>query len=347
MAAGRLAAKADALVPNDPRVQHLDFEIGANNYHYMLAGPPKPIATVLLIHGFPDLGITWRYQVPFLTSLDLRVIVPDMLGYGETSAPQDPAEYAFNKLSAHMKALIEHVCGPNERVILGGHDWGGAFVWGMAMRCPETVRAVFSLNTPFVPPNTVLIEGEALVARIPTFRYQLQFASPVAEQAVDESPERLRQFLNGMYGGVGPGGEYIFSPAKGIIVENMDKVGPAALMSQEMVEYYHEKYSRHGLHGPFNWYRTRKFNYEDELPFASLEGGIKFKMPAMVVMGEKDLALPPKLADGMERYFELPLRKEIAKGAGHWSHWQAPDAVNELIKGFLDSVLEDESKERL
>lgn len=43
----------DALVPNDPRVEHKFAEVGGFKYHYMLARPEgKPTATVFLIHGW-------------------------------------------------------------------------------------------------------------------------------------------------------------------------------------------------------------------------------------------------------------------------------------------------------
>lgn len=43
----------DALVPNDPRVQHKFTTIGDLTYHYMLAKPEgSPVATIVLIHGW-------------------------------------------------------------------------------------------------------------------------------------------------------------------------------------------------------------------------------------------------------------------------------------------------------
>lgn len=341
------ASGVDALKPDDPRVQHLDAQIGPYNYHYMLASPENPVATILLVHGWPDLGMAWRYQVPFLQSLGLRVIVPDMLGYAKTSAPAPKEEYTLKKLSGHLKELVELVVGKNEKIILGGHDWGAALVWRMAMWHPEIISAVFTLNVPYMPPNPQLIPLEAVVQRVPSFKYQIQLASPVAESIVDKSPERLRQFINGMYGGTGPNGEHMFSTDVGVVEENMDKVGEAKLMSQEMVDYYVREYSRNGLHGPTNWYRTRELNFEDEKPLAQIEGGFKFKIPAMVVMGEKDIALPPSLADGIERWFEHGLKKEVAQGVGHWAMWQDPETINKHIGDFLKTVLDDKAKQKL
>ncbi|KAH6661191.1 Alpha/Beta hydrolase protein [Truncatella angustata] len=340
------SSQVDSLKPGDPRVQHLDAKIGPYNYHYMLATPDNPVATILLVHGWPDLGMAWRYQIPFLTSLGLRVIAPDMLGYGKTSAPADKAEYTFKKISGHLKELVEQVVGKGEQIILGGHDWGAMVVWRLAMWHPDLAFAVFALNVPFMPPNPQHIPLEALVQKVPSFKYQLQLASPVAENIVNKSPERLRQFLNGMYGGTGPNGA-IFSAEKGLIEENMDGVGEAKIMSQEMVDFYVQEYSRNGMHGPTNWYRTRDANYEEEKPFTQIEGGFKFKIPAMVVMGEKDIALPPSLADGTEKWFEAGLKKEVALGVGHWAMWQDPATINKYIGEFLESVLGDKVKGKL
>jgi soluble epoxide hydrolase/lipid-phosphate phosphatase len=69
----------------------------------------------------------WRNQVPFLLSLNMQVVVPDMLGYGQTSAPDSFEEYTFKKMTAHMAQIIKQVT--EEPIILGGHDWGGIFVW--------------------------------------------------------------------------------------------------------------------------------------------------------------------------------------------------------------------------
>lgn len=69
----------------------------------------------------------WRYQVPYLLSLGLQVIVPDMLGYGQTSAPEAVEEYSMKKMSAHIVGIVKEVT--DQPIILGGHDWGGYFAW--------------------------------------------------------------------------------------------------------------------------------------------------------------------------------------------------------------------------
>ena len=42
------------------------------------------LANALQIHGWPDLSMGWRYQIPLLVNLGFRVVAPDMMGYGGT-----------------------------------------------------------------------------------------------------------------------------------------------------------------------------------------------------------------------------------------------------------------------
>ena len=78
----------------------------------------------------------WRYQIPMLVNMGLRVVAPDCLGYGRTvqpppqhpkpssqdqDAPDDFTPYSHKSCAADIKALATHL---GERtIILGGHDW--------------------------------------------------------------------------------------------------------------------------------------------------------------------------------------------------------------------------------
>ncbi|KAJ3453933.1 hypothetical protein MRS44_018565 [Fusarium solani] len=82
----------DKLEANDPRVTPDTASIRGKTYHYLRADPEtEPLATIFLIHGFPDLGFGWRYQIPHFASLGYQVVAPDMLGFGDTDAPDQPS----------------------------------------------------------------------------------------------------------------------------------------------------------------------------------------------------------------------------------------------------------------
>ena len=39
---------------------------------------------VIKIHGFPDLSMAWRYQIPLFLKQGFRVVAPDCIGYGRS-----------------------------------------------------------------------------------------------------------------------------------------------------------------------------------------------------------------------------------------------------------------------
>lgn len=51
----------------------------------------------------------WRHQIKPWVQHGYRVIVPDMLGYGRTDAPNDVHEYSTKSLSADLAALLDYL----------------------------------------------------------------------------------------------------------------------------------------------------------------------------------------------------------------------------------------------
>jgi hypothetical protein len=68
---------------------------------------------------------------------------------------------------------------------------------------------------------------------LPQFAYQLHLASGEVEKSVNDE-KSIRQFLKGMYGGKGPDGEIVFEPEKGVLLENLEKVGDNRLLNGEV-----------------------------------------------------------------------------------------------------------------
>ena len=59
------------------------------------AGDP----VLVLLHGFPELGYSWRHQIPALIDAGYRVLVPDMRGFGRSDAPAETEAYAVDRLA--------------------------------------------------------------------------------------------------------------------------------------------------------------------------------------------------------------------------------------------------------
>ena len=71
---------------------------------YLSCGPPDGTPIVFL-HGWPELSLSWRGQLPVFGSLGFRAIAPDMRGYGRSSVPADPSAYALEEIVGDVLEL--------------------------------------------------------------------------------------------------------------------------------------------------------------------------------------------------------------------------------------------------
>ncbi|PVI06384.1 epoxide hydrolase-like protein [Periconia macrospinosa] len=317
----------------DSRVQHRRSLVNGFNYHYLYAEPANGVfqATVFLIHGWPDCSAGWRYQIPLLLDMGLRVVAPDLMGYGGTDAPEgDIALYGFKRASDDIAELAKIVGA--QQIILGGHDWGGAVVWRAALWHPELVTHVFAVCTPYVPPTEQWVSTEDLVkGPLPQFGYQLHLASGEVEKFINDE-QSIRQFLKGVYGGKGPNGEMLFSPEEGVIAKNLALIGDSRLLDGKMLDYYVQEYNRHGIHSTLNWYRTRKTNFDEELELVE-QGKSTISIPTLFVQANHDSVLKPSMSKSMEAFMPNLTRGDV--DATHWILMQKPAEVNIIIKEWL------------
>jgi pimeloyl-ACP methyl ester carboxylesterase len=112
---------------------------------YEVVGEGRP---VVLLHGFPDSGRLWRYQVPALAAAGFQVIVPDLRGYGRSGKPEAVEAYSIPVLAGDVMAILAEQGIGKAHVV--GHDWGAALAWGLAAFVPDTVDhlVVLSVGNP-------------------------------------------------------------------------------------------------------------------------------------------------------------------------------------------------------
>ncbi|KAL2107142.1 hypothetical protein VUR80DRAFT_5643 [Thermomyces stellatus] len=329
----------DSITPNDPRiVRKTATNIRGKTYGYLFftpSGPAAPADTIILLHGFPDLSLGWRDQVPALLALNLRVVVPDNLGYGRTDAPPEVEHYTAKNLAADMVELAATVIGKDVPFIVGGHDWGAALAWRVALWYPKLVKAVFGVCVPYMPPRESgqTVEDIVRAGGLPNFRYQLQFIGPDVERKI-QGKEKLRQFLSGVYGGRAKGGKRAFSTEHGVIFDQLGPMDMPPNFTEELLVYYVDEFARHGLRGPLNWYRTYRPNAEDEAELVKQgPDRLRLKMPALFVAASRDAAVPPSISKGMDQWVENLTRAEV--NASHWVLWEKPEEFNSHLEAWL------------
>ncbi|KAI3393569.1 hypothetical protein diail_3918 [Diaporthe ilicicola] len=310
------------------------------NYNYILAEPASGdvAGTIFLIHGWPDLSLGWRHQIPFLVSQGLRVVALDMMGYGGTDAPGDVSFYTVKRAADDIAALASQL-GVSP-IILGGHDWGGAIVYRVALWHPQLIAAFFVVSTPFVAPNITYVD---VATALPTLHYQLQFRTEAIQDYIGppdaQNATRVRQILNSIYDVRLADGEWAFnSTGDGLALDLLDGVTEdTPLMSTEELDFYVDNYVSDPFDRTLNWYRTGELNWHDEVALVPGNDSYtaKFSQPALYIGGTKDAALPPVLSTGMEVYFDNLSRGEV--DGGHWVMQEKPDEVNSLVGNWLTS----------
>jgi len=119
----------------------MEIDNGGVRIHVEVAGEGRP---VLLLHGFPDSGALWRYQVPALTAAGFRVVVPDLRGFGASDAPADVEAYSILHTVGDLVAVLDRLDIARAHVV--GHDFGAATAWAMAAFLPDRVDHLVALS---------------------------------------------------------------------------------------------------------------------------------------------------------------------------------------------------------
>ncbi|MEE4177067.1 MAG: haloalkane dehalogenase [Bacteroides sp.] len=119
------------------------IEIGGVRMHYILEGDDHAPA-VLFLHGVPAWSYTFRNIIPFCLQYGLRVIAPDLPGFGKSDKPQNIASYSIGNLVNWIEGLIEKLDLKN--LFLFAHDWGAIVGMIVAANKPAVFSGIILCN---------------------------------------------------------------------------------------------------------------------------------------------------------------------------------------------------------
>ena len=90
--------------------------------HYLDEGP-RDGQVVLLLHGEPTWSYLYRKMIPVLAQAGLRVIAPDLIGFGKSDKPAERSVYSYAQHVAWAKALLFEKL-QLKNITLFCQDWG-------------------------------------------------------------------------------------------------------------------------------------------------------------------------------------------------------------------------------
>lgn len=335
--------------------------------HYLEAGE-GPL--VLLVHGFPEISYSWRYQLPVLADAGYHAIAVDQLGYGRSSKPVLVEEYRMTEL---IDGLVDVVrAAGHETAVIVGHDWGSVVAWMAGWIRPDVFEALVAIGVPFGGRGQMAFPGsvhgelrpreiERKIAGPDLVFYQeffRQLAVPEQEMEAD-----VRGWLTDVY--------YSFSgsvplppDAPAIDTETSDEetimarlrdsglcltpgakfrdrcVSPDVLpewLPQEDLDYYVSEFERTGFTGSLNnYYRSLDLNWEVLGPWE----GRPVEVPALYITADRDgpMLWAREAIDRMSDAVPQLRDTVILENCGHWVQQERRDDFNKLLLDFLADV---------
>ncbi len=296
---------------------------------------------VLLVHGFPELGVSWRAQVQALSDAGYHAVAPDMRGYGGTDKPADTSAYSILNLVGDMVDLVRAL-GETECVVIG-HDWGAPVAWHCALMRPDLFRAVAGLSVPFQPrrpggPPTAAMAAITKRAGLGDL-YISRFQAPDAHEQADSDPTTALRKMFYAYDGATPDGRQStgFMPDGVSMLDSIaDDASLPPWLSEDHFAEYVVAFTVGGFRGPIDWYRNLDRNWALT---AHLQDA-KIAQPSLFIVGERD---PVRHYAGQHeatlKDWLTDLRgQHVLPGAGHWLQQERPDEVNRLLLDFLSGL---------
>lgn len=318
------------LHPPMPPARRID--VGEVTLSVHEAGPQDGLP-VLLLHGWPELALSWAQQIEDLSQAGYRVIAPDNRGFGASDAPHAVEAYHVDRLIADIEGLLDAL--GIARAVIVGHDWGGILMWHAATLIPHRFIAAVGVNTPHLPRGAVK-PTDAFRERGGEEHYIVRFQDEAADTLFAGREEAFFAFMFGkpvdpaVIEAAPPEGTHLPLQFEAFMERGGTRPEEGAVVPPEIRTQYAQIYARTGFRGGINWYRNFDANWER---LAGVDH--RLSLPCLMIAAERDFMLPPKLAGWMPmlcRDFTL----HVIEGCGHWTQYEAPAELSAVLLAWLE-----------
>jgi pimeloyl-ACP methyl ester carboxylesterase len=259
---------------------------------------PNPRATCLLLHGFMDAAATFDLVAPAMSS-GVRVVAPDLRGFGESDRVSGGGYYHFPDYVADVDALVrEHVSG---ELFVVGHSMGGTVATLFTGARPERV-AKLALLEGLGPPD-----NEHDMAPLRMRKWLEELSAPPTASAMTEE-DALRR-----------------------LAASHPRVPREVLASRLPL------LASRGADGTYTWRFDPLHRTTSPMPFFAkvyAAYAARVSCPVLYVSGG---ALGWRVPDEDARLAGFARAKHVdIDDAGHMMHWTKPDALSRALLDFFD-----------
>lgn len=138
----RTEESAFANIPDFPYLPHYT-EIGGLRIAFIDEGP-QDAPVVLLMHGEPTWSFLYRKMIPVLLQAGLRVVAPDLVGFGRSDKPTRAGDYSYRHHVQWMNAWL--LANDLSGITLFCQDWGSLIGLRMAAEAPQRFDRIVLAN---------------------------------------------------------------------------------------------------------------------------------------------------------------------------------------------------------
>ncbi len=305
---------------------------------------------LVFCHGWPELSLSWRHQLPAMAALGFRCIAPDMRGYGRSSTYPRHEDFAQEPIVEDMVELLDSI--GRDKAVWIGHDWGSSVVWNIASHHPEKTAAVASLCVPYIAQGFTIENRLPLVDRsiypadtYPAGQWDYHlFYEEHFDKARADFEANIRNVVKALFRKGDPA--RVGKPSPTATVRKAggwfgggacpDVPRDADIISEQDLDAYTAALERNGFFGPNSWYMNHKVNGE----YAKRSKTSKLSMPALFLHAAYDTAcetVHSKMAEPMRR--DCAQLTEVVVNSGHWMAQEQPAAVNAALTKWLAAKL--------
>ena len=152
--------------PFEPHYTNIKTHDGTTLRIHHIDEGPKDGPMLLAMHGQPVWSYLYARMIPFLVKAGIRVIAPDLPGYGKSDKPAAKEDYSYQNQVDWMGEWLKENNFSN--LTFFGQDWGGLIGLRMVAQDPDRFIRVSMGNTglPYNPdvPQDVIDQVKAFRA---------------------------------------------------------------------------------------------------------------------------------------------------------------------------------------
>ena len=292
--------------PDVPGVSHSTTQANGIDIHVARAGSGQPL---FLLHGWPEFWYVWHRLVPLLQD-KFELIMPDLRGFGATEKPyKGPSDQNTPQIMGDDLAALADELGIAKFGVVS-HDVGAMVAQAFALQHEDRLSGLFFFNCPY--PGI----GRRWMApdHVKEIWYQTFHQQAWSAQLVASSRDACRIYFTHFL--------------------RHWSHDPSAF--DDDIERWVDNFMQpDNIQGGFNYYssvaKMRLAIARGEAPpLRAIE------TPTFVYWGRHDPVLKSEWVDNIDKSFSNATI-EIAEDAGHFVHYEKPEASAERIRAFFEA----------